>query len=111
MRGPEPSSWASAFFYGSWPPIPRSEALNRSFAVKRQTIEAAAAPDLAKPASWHLESDAVGSPEPGRAGGQARGSFAGRMGQFLEPAFAPLGFDWKICIGESSRRSRREKSS
>jgi ferrous iron transport protein B len=27
------------------------------------------------------------------------GSFAGRLGQTLQPAFAPLGFDWQLTVG------------
>ena len=27
------------------------------------------------------------------------GSFAGRIGQFMEPAFRPLGFDWQLTVG------------
>jgi ferrous iron transport protein B len=28
-----------------------------------------------------------------------RGSFAGRIGQFMEPLFRPLGFDWQLTVG------------
>jgi ferrous iron transport protein B len=27
------------------------------------------------------------------------GSFAGRIGRFIQPAFAPLGYDWQLTIG------------
>jgi ferrous iron transport protein B len=27
------------------------------------------------------------------------GSFAGRFGQFVQPVFAPLGFDWQLTVG------------
>jgi ferrous iron transport protein B len=27
------------------------------------------------------------------------GSFAGRMGRFIEPVFRPLGFDWQLTVG------------
>ena len=27
------------------------------------------------------------------------GSFAGRLGQMIQPAFAPLGFDWQLTVG------------
>jgi len=30
--------------------------------------------------------------------GQA-GSFAGRLGRFIEPVFAPLGYDWQLTVG------------
>ncbi len=41
-------------------------------------------------------------------GAQLRGSFAGRFGQFIEPAIAPLGFDWRIGIGLISSFAARE---
>ncbi|MBP7779898.1 MAG: ferrous iron transporter B [Acidobacteria bacterium] len=31
--------------------------------------------------------------------GAQAGSFAGRIGHTLEPAFAPLGFDWQLTVG------------
>ncbi len=42
------------------------------------------------------------------AGEQLRNSFAGRMGHFIEPVIAPLGFDWKIGIGIISSFAARE---
>ena len=43
-----------------------------------------------------------------RAGEQLRHSFAGRLGQFIEPAIRPLGFDWKMGIGIVSSFAARE---
>ena len=42
------------------------------------------------------------------AGEKLRDSFAGRMGHFIEPAIAPLGFDWKMGIGIISSFAARE---
>ena len=42
------------------------------------------------------------------AGAKLRHSLAGRMGQFLEPAIAPLGFDWKMGIGIVASFAARE---
>ena len=42
------------------------------------------------------------------AGEKLRLSFAGRMGHFIEPAIAPLGFDWKMGIGIISSFAARE---
>lgn len=39
---------------------------------------------------------------------QIRNSYAGRLGHFIEPAIAPLGFDWRIGIGLISSFSARE---
>jgi ferrous iron transport protein B len=42
------------------------------------------------------------------AGAQLRNSFAGRLGRLIEPAIAPLGFDWKIGIGLVASFAARE---
>ena len=42
------------------------------------------------------------------AGAKLRNSFAGRMGQLIEPAIEPLGFDWKIGIGLVASFAARE---
>lgn len=39
---------------------------------------------------------------------QVRNSYAGRLGHFIEPAIAPLGFDWKMGIGLVSSFAARE---
>ncbi|MCB9800551.1 MAG: ferrous iron transport protein B [Candidatus Omnitrophica bacterium] len=42
------------------------------------------------------------------AGAQLKASFAGRMGQMIEPAIKPLGFDWRIGIGLVASFAARE---
>ncbi|MGH7968901.1 MAG: nucleoside recognition domain-containing protein, partial [Limisphaerales bacterium] len=42
------------------------------------------------------------------AGAKLRESFAGRLGRFIEPVIAPLGFDWKMGIGIVSSFAARE---
>jgi ferrous iron transport protein B len=42
------------------------------------------------------------------AGEKLRHSFAGRLGQLIEPVIKPLGFDWKIGIGIVSSFAARE---
>ncbi|MGI9106980.1 MAG: ferrous iron transport protein B [Pyrinomonadaceae bacterium] len=44
----------------------------------------------------------------GDEGEQIRHSYAGRLGRFIEPAIAPLGFDWKMGIGLISSFAARE---
>jgi ferrous iron transport protein B len=39
---------------------------------------------------------------------QLEHSFAGRIGHAIEPAFAPLGFDWKISVGVLTSFAARE---
>ncbi len=43
-----------------------------------------------------------------RAGEALRSSYGGRLGHFIEPAVAPLGFDWKIGIGLLGAFAARE---
>ena len=35
-------------------------------------------------------------------------SFAGRMGHFMEPAFRPLGFDWRIAVASLTGFAAKE---
>ena len=42
------------------------------------------------------------------AGERLRNSFAGRLGRAIEPAIAPLGFDWKMGIGIVASFAARE---
>ena len=43
-----------------------------------------------------------------QAGDELRHSFAGRVGQWVEPVLRPLGFDWKIGIGIVASFAARE---
>ncbi len=57
--------------------------------------------------------EAGNSPEASRlekriAGASLEQSFAGRVGRFLEPAIAPLGFDWRIGVGLVTSFAARE---
>jgi ferrous iron transport protein B len=42
------------------------------------------------------------------SGSALRHSFAGQLGHFIEPAIAPLGFDWKLGVGLLSSIAARE---
>lgn len=59
--------------------------------------EAAPAPTLSQAADAELESQA-----------QLTQSWGGRLGQWIEPAIEPLGFDWKIGIGIIGAFAARE---
>ncbi len=85
---------------------PQSEAVEREFALKRQSIEAAA-PALEPGSATQMEA-ALAESEQQEQGARLRQSFAGRLGRLIEPAFAPLGFDWKICIGIVASFAARE---
>ena len=41
-------------------------------------------------------------------GARVRNSYAGRLGRFIEPAIAPLGFDWKVGVGLIGAFAARE---
>jgi ferrous iron transport protein B len=67
-------------------------------------MEKQAAPNSNTPTLQH--SNTLSSAE--LAGEKLRHSFAGRMGHFIEPAIAPLGFDWKMGIGIITSFAARE---
>jgi len=80
---------------------PHDRAIARDFLKQRAAITAAQ--------SERIGNQPAMSPETARkrfeildreeAGAKLRQSFAGRLGRFIEPAIAPLGFDWKMGIG------------
>jgi ferrous iron transport protein B len=80
---------------------PRSSSTEKRFETQRQTITASAASDQEKQAQLAL----INNEE---SGARLRDSFAGRMGRLIEPAIAPLGFDWKIGIGIIGSFAARE---
>jgi ferrous iron transport protein B len=59
-------------------------------------IAAASSPEIVE----HLEAE--------KEGELLRNSYGGRLGHFIEPAIAPLGFDWKIGIGLIGAFAARE---
>jgi ferrous iron transport protein B len=73
--------WLST--YPAVGPAPAAEAL--------RSRAAAAAPDVRAA----LEAEAAGLD----ARHAQAGSFAGRIGRAVQPAFAPLGFDWQLTVG------------
>ena len=93
---------------------PRSTAIEKEFAAKR----AALAQDRSSRREEALISKAEGdqslltsaatSLHNEEAGQKLRHSFAGHLGRWIEPAIAPLGFDWKMGIGIISSFAARE---
>ena len=77
---------------------PRSRAIEQEFASKRATIQASSSSSEKTLAAIDKE----------EAGAKLRNSFAGKMGRAIEPAIAPLGFDWKMGIGIISSFAARE---
>jgi ferrous iron transport protein B len=80
---------------------PRSAATEKDFAARRAAVTQGT--DAAGNSQAQL--DALDNEE---AGAKLRNSFAGYLGRMIEPAIAPLGFDWKMGIGLISSFAARE---
>jgi ferrous iron transport protein B len=91
---------------------PRNATAERDFASRRAQLVAA---DSVAPVQTNkiavvngATADQVVALDNEAAGERLRHSFAGRLGHFIEPAIAPLGFDWKMGIGIVSSFAARE---
>jgi ferrous iron transport protein B len=79
---------------------PRNSQVTHDFATRRAAITANSNSEAAQAQLAALDNEETGE--------RLRYSFAGRMGRFIEPAIAPLGFDWKMGIGIVSSFAARE---
>lgn len=88
---------------------PRSKSVEREYDLKRQQVQASVPPGVTDPEKIQAARTAeLDSLEKEELGEKLRRSFAGRIGRALEPAIAPLGFDWKIGIGILASFAARE---
>jgi ferrous iron transport protein B len=78
---------------------PKSETAARTYVERRAAARSMPGDDLAARLA------AIDREE---AGESLRRSYAGRIGRLIEPAVAPLGFDWKIGIGIVASFAARE---
>lgn len=89
---------------------PRNPHVENSYRTQRQQLTALAAADNS--GARQLDEKELQAKlrklDKEIAGERLRGSFVGRLGRFIEPAIAPLGFDWKIGIGILSSFAARE---
>ena len=88
---------------------PRSSGTEKEFAARRTALErttAAATKGANEVAAAQAAKLAALDNE--EAGLKLRNSFAGRLGRLIEPAIAPLGFDWKMGIGIIASFAARE---
>ncbi|HTG43695.1 MAG TPA: ferrous iron transport protein B, partial [Verrucomicrobiae bacterium] len=85
---------------------PKSPALEKQYQSNRSALMAGSA-GVAPEAAKRIE-DQVNALDRQHAGEKLRGSFAGRLGRFIEPAIRPLGFDWKIGVGIVASFAARE---
>lgn len=81
--------------------FPRHAEMRAKFDDQRRAVSALALPK----ADEARELGAIGAAE---AGEQLRSSWGGRLGRAIEPAIAPLGFDWKVGIGLIGAFAARE---
>jgi ferrous iron transport protein B len=79
---------------------PRSGEVQREFSARRAAAQSTTNPPERTTALAALDNE--------EAGLRLRNSFAGRIGRAIEPALAPLGFDWKMGIGIVSSFAARE---
>lgn len=86
--------WALAYF-------PHSTKIAKQFEQQQQGLTASDLPDEQK----NIQ---LAELEQQQAGEYLRTSYMGKLGQFLEPAFAPMGFDWRITIGVLASFAARE---
>lgn len=87
---------------------PKDSSIEQTFAAQRQAIEGAASTSIETTAATAEKAAKLDTIDKAEAGEKLRHSFAGRLGQFIEPAIRPLGFDWKIGIGIVSSFAARE---
>ena len=98
---------------------PRSLEIEKQYSEQRLTVESgllkdpkwftmASALKIGTNAVASTQADAISALEKELAGQRLRHSFAGRLGRLLEPAIAPLGFDWKMGIGIVASFAARE---
>jgi ferrous iron transport protein B len=82
--------WALLYY----PRLPRDA--QAALAQKRGEVEARLAADPTDAAAAAQGRDELRAIDNALAGAQQRQSLLGRMGQFIEPAVRPLGWDWRI---------------
>jgi len=85
--------WALSYF-------PRSEDITQQFATQKEVVQ-----ETMPPAEAEEEIQRLSALE---QGAQVRNSIFGRMGQFIEPVFRPLGWDWRISVAALASFPARE---
>jgi len=87
---------------------PKSAAIEQTYQARREALLRAVPSRVdAQVAPQELAAN-LAAIDKEAAGARLRHSFAGRLGQLIEPALKPLGFDWKIGIGIVSSFAARE---
>ena len=86
--------WALAYF-------PRPVEISQTFALQREALEA-------RPGSDAERARSLARLDAAEASSYLEQSWLGRLGQFVEPAFAPLGWDWKVSAAVIASFPARE---
>ena len=86
---------------------PKQEERTAQFAAERAAAQATLANPVSPETPPALQ-EKLGDINRREAGETLRHSYAGRLGRLLEPAIAPLGYDWKIGIGLVGSFAARE---
>lgn len=86
--------WAMAYF-------PRSAEVEQRYDAQRQSIATEQMDDGAR-------EEKLAELEHAQQGESLRESYLGKLGRFIEPALAPMGFDWKLGIGVLASFAARE---
>jgi ferrous iron transport protein B len=88
---------------------PKSAQIDREFAAQRAAVQSTTPPGLTDAnvieTARQKQLNELAKAEDGA---KLRHSFAGRLGRWIEPIIAPLGFDWKIGIGVVASFAARE---
>jgi ferrous iron transport protein B len=84
---------------------PRNAEIEHSFEARRDAVKTQAAVPNANPQVVQDQMDRISTEQ---SSARLQHSFAGRLGHLIEPAIAPLGFDWKIGIGIVASFAARE---
>lgn len=87
---------------------PKSAQMSQDFVSRKAAATVAAQQKPAGSQAQVAASMELKSLRAEESGAQLRNSFAGRLGRAIEPAIAPLGFDWKIGIGLVTSFAARE---
>lgn len=90
--------WALTYF-------PRQTRTWEEYTSQRTALAMQAESDASQTAAVEARIEELGNQA---AAEQLRSSYAGRMGQWIEPAILPLGFNWEIGIGLLSSFAARE---
>lgn len=89
--------WALSYY-------PHSDKIRDDFAGRRSQIQST----VTNPNTTAEVSDQLLALDNEESGAYLRDSYFGRLGRFIEPAFAPLGWDWKVTMAALASFPARE---